>query len=316
MQRLDRILAVIDPTVDAQVGAAKAAQLARGTGAALELFTCDFDPSLSGAPFFDTEALRRLREEFVGRRAVVLDALAAEMRTTGLEVTTRVHWDNPLHAGILRRVAEWTPDLVVKDTHHHPPLKRTLLSNTDWTLIRACPVPLLLAKAAPWPAEPCIVAALDPGHRRDEPPALEGDILDATQLLARVLGGRVEAVHAFLPAVVLAATAGSVGLQVGADEIVAQAVEAERVRIAASIQAVAASRGLGRQQIHIVQGGAVEQLPRFAEERHATVLVMGGVTRSRLRDAIVGSTAERILDRMPCDILVVKPADFAATLPF
>jgi universal stress protein E len=105
-------------------------------------------------------------------------------------------------------------------------------------------------------------------------------------------------------------------LQVGADEIVAQAVEAERVRIAASIQAVAASRGLGRQQIHIVQGGAVEQLPRFAEERHATVLVMGGVTRSRLRDAIVGSTAERILDRMPCDILVVKPADFAATLPF
>jgi universal stress protein E len=171
MQRLDRILAVIDPTVDAQVGAAKAAQLARGTGAALELFTCDFDPSLSGAPFFDTEALRRLREEFVGRRAVVLDALAAEMRTTGLEVTTRVHWDNPLHAGILRRVAEWTPDLVVKDTHHHPPLKRTLLSNTDWTLIRACPVPLLLAKAAPWPAEPCIVAALDPGHRRDEPPA-------------------------------------------------------------------------------------------------------------------------------------------------
>ncbi len=37
MQRLDRILAVIDPTVDAQVGVAKAARLARLAGASLEL---------------------------------------------------------------------------------------------------------------------------------------------------------------------------------------------------------------------------------------------------------------------------------------
>ena len=62
MQRLDRILAVIDPTVDAQVAAMKAARLARASGASLELFACDFDPSLTGAPFFDTDELRRMRE--------------------------------------------------------------------------------------------------------------------------------------------------------------------------------------------------------------------------------------------------------------
>ena len=65
MKRLDRILAVLDPTAEVQPALAKAATLARRSGAALELFISDFDPSLSGQPFFDTDRLRALREEFV-----------------------------------------------------------------------------------------------------------------------------------------------------------------------------------------------------------------------------------------------------------
>ena len=68
MKRLDRILAVLDPTAEAQPALGKAATLARRFGATLELFICDFDPALSGKPFFDTDKLRRLREEFVGER--------------------------------------------------------------------------------------------------------------------------------------------------------------------------------------------------------------------------------------------------------
>jgi nucleotide-binding universal stress UspA family protein len=35
-----------------------------------------------------------------------------------------------------------------------------------------------------------------------------------------------------------------------------------------------------------------------------------------LREVFVGSTAERVLDRIHCDVLVVKPADFRERLPF
>jgi nucleotide-binding universal stress UspA family protein len=31
------------------------------------------------------------------------------------------------------------------------------------------------------------------------------------------------------------------------------------------------------------------------------------VSRSRLQQLFVGSTAELVLDRLPCDVLVVKP---------
>ena len=46
----------------------------------------------------------------------------------------------------------------------------------------------------------------------------------------------------------------------------------------------------------------------------ASLLVMGAVSRSRLQEIFLGSTAERVLDRIGCDVLVVKPADFAEKL--
>jgi nucleotide-binding universal stress UspA family protein len=35
-----------------------------------------------------------------------------------------------------------------------------------------------------------------------------------------------------------------------------------------------------------------------------------------LRQFFIGSTAERVLDHLPCDVLVVKAADFRENLPF
>jgi universal stress protein E len=316
MQRLDRILAVIDPTVDAQVAAMKAARLARASGASLELFACDFDPSLTGAPFFDTDDLRRMREEFVAERAEYLEGLAEELRLTDLEVNTHVHWDNPLHEGILRRVREFPPDLVVKDTHYHSPLRRSLFTNTDWQLIRSCPVPLLLARQTDWPARPLLLAALDPDRRHDKPAALDGDILDTAKVLARALGGTVEAVHAFFPAALLAATSGMAGAPIAADMTLTDLLETERQRVTADVREVARAAGLEPSAVRVLQGSAADLLPRHAEATHAAMMVMGAVARGRVRELFIGSTAERVLDRLPCDVLVVKPADFRDKLPF
>ena len=316
MQRLDRILAVIDPTVDAQPGADRAARLARGAGAALELFECDFAPGLTGAPFFDTDALRRQRDDYLAGRRSRLEQYAGELRSAGLQVTTEVHWDNPLHVGILRRIAECTPDLVVKDTHYHSPLRRTFFSNTDWQLVRTCPVPLLLAKPTDWPREPRIVAAIDPSHRHAKPAALDVDILTAALRVAKCVDGHVEAVHAFFPAALLAATAGMAGIPLAADVATTELLEAERARAERDAIDLAVASGLARNAVRVLQGAPAEVLPQYLDQVQATLLVMGAISRSRLQEFFIGSTAERVLDRLPCDVLVVKPPDFTERLPF
>ena len=316
MKRLDRILAVFDPTSEAQPALGKAALLARRFGAALELFICDFDPALSGQPFFDTDKLRELREEFLTERVEFLEEVADRLRAQGISVETHVHWDNPLYRGILRRVQESSPDLVVKDTHYHSLIRRTVFTNTDWSLIRACPAPLLLAKPGEWRVPPKIVAALDPGHLGDKPAALDHDILDCAQLLAGRLSGEVHAVHAFFPAALLAATTSMAGMPMVSGVTAAEIVEAERKRIAAVLSGVVAGHGLLPERIYLEQGSAADVLPRTAEKLAADLVVMGAVSRSRAQELFVGSTAERVLDRIGCDVLVVKPADFGEKLPF
>jgi universal stress protein E len=316
MKRLDRVLAVLDPTTEVQPALAKAATLARRSGATLELFICDFDPSLSGQPFFDTDKLRQLREEFVSERLEYLEETAEELRAEGLAVETHVHWDNPTYRGVVRRVAESSPDLVVKDTHYHTVLRRTLFTNTDWSLIRTCPAPLLLAKAGEWPDTPRILAALDPGHVGDKPAALDHDILEWSELVAARMGGQVHAVHAFFPAALLAATATLAGMPLASGLTSAEIVEAERKRIAGQLAGIVDAHRLPAQRVHLEQGAAAEVLPRLADQLNAALVVMGAVSRSRLQEVFLGSTAERVLDRIGCDVLVVKPADFTEKLPF
>ena len=316
MKRLDRILAVFDPTSEAQPALGKAALLARRFGSTLELFICDFDPSLSGQPFFDTDKLRELREEFLTERVEFLEEVADGLRTQGIAVETHVHWDNPLYRGIVRRVQESSPDLVVKDTHYHSVIRRTVFTNTDWSLIRTCPAPLLLAKPGAWRVPPTLVAALDPGHLGDKPAALDHDILDCAQLLAGRMSGEVHAVHAFFPAALLAATTTMTGMPMVSGVTAGDIVETERKRIAGVLSGIVASHELPPERVHLEQGSAVDALPRMTEKLAADLLVMGAVSRSRIQELFVGSTAERVLDRIGCDVLVVKPADFGEKLPF
>lgn len=316
MKRIDRILAVLDPTADAQPALRKAADLARSCSATLDLLVCDYDPALSGQPFAESETLARLREAFLADRRAALDPYAAELRAGGLEVETHVRWGHPLHRSIVEYAVATSPDLVVKDTHYHGLLRRTLFTNTDWNLIRACPLPLLLAKERAWPASPRIVAALDPGHLGDKPAVLDHDILDWAGLLAERTGGELHAVHAFFPAALLAATAFTGDLPLAGAAVAAEVVAAERERLGRAFEAVLAAHPVAPARVHLEEGAAAEVLPRFVETLDAALVVMGAVSRSRVQEVFLGSTAERVLDRIGCDVLVVKPPDFTERLPF
>jgi universal stress protein E len=93
-------------------------------------------------------------------------------------------------------------------------------------------------------------------------------------------------------------------------------VDTERHRAEAGLAAVLASYQLPPQRVHVLQGSASEVLPQAAHSQQADIVVMGAVSRSRLEEIFIGSTAERVLDRIACDTLVVKPVRFDQDLPF
>jgi nucleotide-binding universal stress UspA family protein len=50
-------------------------------------------------------------------------------------------------------------------------------------------------------------------------------------------------------------------------------------------------------------------------ERHAAdLLVMGSVSRGGIAGLLLGNTAERLLDRVHCSLLTIKPRDFISPI--
>jgi universal stress protein E len=74
--------------------------------------------------------------------------------------------------------------------------------------------------------------------------------------------------------------------------------------------------GVRSGNIHVETGGPIQVLPRVAKDVGANIVVLGAIARSGLKRAFIGSTAEDVLERLPCDALIVKTPDFAETLPF
>jgi universal stress protein E len=304
MDRPAEILVVLDPDATDHPALDKAARLAAANGSRLRLFCCDHDPRLTARLMLSPEALSAARAGFLRRRREWLETLAAPLRARGLEAEIEAVWDSPLHAGILREVALSGPGLVVKEARWHPPLRRRLFTGPDWHLVHACPVPLLLVKSDPWGDPPRIAAAIDPGHPGDPADVLNHAILRHAAAYAGWLGGALTAVHAFLavdPALQAALAAGA--------PIAPPSVDfGTSMRSAAreAVDALLVVHDGQRMDAELIEGAALDVLPSWCEERDIDLLVVGAMSRSRLFEAVLGGTAERLLDRIASDLLVVR----------
>ena len=305
MHELSKILAVIDPTVKEQPGMHRAAWLAKKTGAELELLICYYNEYLSGDRLFDSPSLEKARSEVISNHSRHLEELAEPLRAQGIVVTTSAGWDHPLYEGIVRHAVSSGADLVVKDTHHHSAVARALLTNTDWNLIRTCPAPLWLVKPVDVADHPVFVAAIDPMNEHDKPAALDDDILQTSKFIADKVGGHVHAFHSYDPRIAVATATANAYIPVSLpfDEIEQQMHEDHQKRF----HEITSFHGIDDDKSHLVAGLTHEELPIVADELKATAVVMGAVSRNRWKRLFIGATAERTLEYLSCDLLIIKP---------
>lgn len=297
MLELDKILVVIEPDSDSQPALEKAIQLAEYADSELELIIADYNPYLEGSYYFDDPAqTKKARDEHDEQQRQNMEAMAAPLRDQGLKVSIAFAWGNPPYEEIVRYVEKSKPSIVIKSTHRHNKLSRLLLSNEDWELIRYCSAPLLLTKSQQWRSNPVFLAAVDPDHMNDKPAALDHKIIKSAQSLSAISGGEVHLLHsAWVPPL-----AGAYKLHADSKE------ESNKLSTLAAINEVCSS------MCHLSNEYLVDSLPAMARELEASAVVIGAVSRSRLDRILIGSMAEKVLDNLQCDVLIVKADDTAA----
>ncbi len=291
----------------------KAAELARAAGASIELFHVieEPDPARSfpeTATFTEVAALRAAIAQKYRQR---LERFARDGALRGVSVRCTAEWDSPPHAAVVRRALTTHADLVIAAARGHRFGARVLLRNTDWELIRHCPVPLLLVKSARRYRRPLVLAAVDPFHRHERPARLDARLLQVGGELARLLHGRLEMFHAYMPLVSFDTIALSAAPLVMMPPEVEQAHAGQVARV---VGALADKSGIPRKRCHIRMGEVADELGAFARRSGTAIVVMGAVSRSAMARLFIGNAAERTLDRLSCDVLVVKPRGFRSGL--
>lgn len=312
MTSISEILAVFDPTrgtaLKEQPAVGRAAGLAKQLGAHLEVFVCVYDQYLSGQRFFDSPGLASARDAYVSKCLEKAQLVAEEVGAMGVRVTATAAWDTPLSDGIVRRALASRADMVIKDTHRHAKLQRAIFTNTDWHLLRDCPVPLLLVKPGEGTEAGPVIAAVDPMHDADQPAELDRRILDVARLVSTCQGSELHLFHAY-QTILTAPTGIAVGI-----EPVMLPVEVSEARIKEAherdFRKLQKETGVDDDQAHLLLGDTRDLLLDLVGQLGASLVVMGVVSRSALQRLFIGSTAEQVLGDVACDVLVVKQAGF------
>ena len=194
------------------------------------------------------------------------------------------------------------PRYVIKGTHYHSASERASLAHADWDLIRDLDYPLWFVKPVPWKEPPVIVAAVDPVHAHDKPAHLDKRIIERAKFLAEQGDGKLVILHTYqtLEEIGSKAMWAFKPKKLPVEEI-NQKIFKEHDR---ALKILGETLGLPPDSLHLKAGPAHEVLPAFAREQGASLVVMGALARSRLKQRVIGSTAARALDHIPCDVLV------------
>ena len=312
MPSIRRILVAIKNTDSRTSPAAvKAAQLARGLGARLELFHAIETPVYLDVVMPRRGQLKQIRKQIQGQHLRRLQRFADEIRQRGLKVTTAVDWDYPSYEAVVRRARRTHADLIIAERHGGRHFAPSLLHMADWELLRLSPVPVLIVKSPRRYHRPAILAAVDPTHVFAKPAKLDQEILRLGAAVAKALRGTLHAMHAYVPLPADMDMAEPWSVKNLAAPIEARASARARTAFERSLRVVR----IPPARRHLVEVLPLEAIPQVARRTRSSMVVMGAISRSGLKGAFIGNTAERVLDDLTCDLLVTKPQGFVNRVP-
>jgi universal stress protein E len=301
MLKLKRILLIAPAEMMRTPAFDRAQALALATGASLHIVAFDYVASLVVAGLFDHDAMAQAREGYLQVHRKWLEEEACFQRRTGLNVTSEVLWEKPSLEHVLVYVNDFRADLVVKDIQYVSALDRTFHRPLDWLLLRDCRISLHLVTDARRAKPLKILAAVDLSHLEELTSGLNARILELAQTLALACEAQLHLLNVGNWSVVGDSSTAmpTLSLYGSLGDAVSDAQQE-------AFDAIAERHGIEKKYQHVLTGIPPHVISLFASENAFDVVVLGTAHRNRFYHRI-GSTAESVLNRTSCSLMVVKP---------
>lgn len=269
---ITNILVVIDPTQEHQPAFNRAMQTAEETGAALHFYMCIYKESADKRNVSDL-----IKQEALNEARQRLRCFSECAEEEGIKAIQEVEWDNDWASAIVSAASRHSIDLVIKSSFAHSKAKRLLNRTSDWVILRTSPCPVLLVKReAPWQNKGILAAVdietADPEHRR-----LNNAIISFGMQMAGGHQADVHLVNAYQDSLKYPDRSNLLKMS-----------------------------GIPNQNIYIDNGSPSDVIIGRATSLEVDLVVIGTVARHGVKGTLIGNTAEKVLDKLPCDVLALN----------
>lgn len=280
---------ILDPTQEKQPAWVRAVDIAMQTGAHLHVFCCDY---VEDADLVKFKSRSDAKRQTLKKAREFVEGLIAPQKKKGLSISTEVIWNAGWYQAASHASARVAADMIIKSSYARKGRQHPLHERSDFYLIRNSPCPVLLTKSGEPHKLKTVLAAVTLEKGKKEHIQLNSRIVSAAQRMSRSAKADLQLVAALtddpnIPRL----------LDMHIDED--QGVQTTQEMIASRF-------GVTPAKVHVRKGKATTVILRAVRDSGAQVLVLGTKARKGLKGALLGNTAEKILDKLEIDILVVN----------
>lgn len=301
MEGFKNILVYVDRRADSAYGLERAFHLARAQQARLRLLRVLEPVDQSRWLFSDDPMAAQIRDSILEENLADLEMRLRPIHEAGVSATAEARWGTPF-VEVLREVVAGDHDLVVKTATRRGEGGPYVLGPTAMHLVRKCPCPVWVKLPKPGPSRR-VLAVLDPTDGSEAQDELNRRIVVLAATLARNLGGDWHAARIWdSPVAGLSEAVRPGAVEAALSRRVADVAGAEVDR---ALSGCSEARDSGR--VHLLRGLARDVLPRFAKREGFDIVVMGAVGAEADAGVLISESAEAVLQRIGCSVLVCKP---------
>ena len=301
-----KILAVIEPELSSQKSLARAIEIAKINGASITAFLTIYDFSYEMTTMLSMDERENMRQAVIDDRTDWLVKLVTEkFSTPGVSIDVKIVWHNRPYESIIYEVIDKGYDLIVKGTQQNDSLKSVIFTPTDWHIMRKAPVPVLLVKEHDWPKGGQIIAAINVGVDVEEHISLNEEITKQALHFAKLLSSNVHLVNSY------PGTPANIVIEIPEFDPRIYDESAKQHHLDC-MQKHSAKHHINQEHCHVDIGLPEDVIPKYAEQLDAELVVLGTVGRQGISAALIGNTAEHVIDKLNCDVLAIKPHGFVS----
>lgn len=307
MQRFKNILLVYDGTEEGKSTLDRAVNLVTRNQARLTIIDV-----IDGIPqdyqmLIAAQHPQEIMEFVVKKQKERLEQYIVPFLEAGLKVTTKVLVGKKF-IEIIREVLRNNHDLVIKTARGKGGVRDILFGSTAMHLMRKCPCPVLVMKPGRSRRYYRILAAVDVTPAEAKVNTLNAKIMDLATSLTHLDQSELHIIHAW---------------NIPYERLLKESVDKSPREIEKwknktrklpkkylddflkkyTLEKV-------RHQVHLLKGRASELIPELAQKKRINLLVMGTLCRTGIPGFFIGNTAEKVLHRVNCSVLTVKPEGF------